>query len=168
MGSIVMGIEFVETTAFSRGLIFDLLKDAYSCDPRYELCWKENWQEADNFLFDNKQIALQYSFVTTWNGEPIGFIVWDPRNIPAYAEIGHNCIRTIYKGNGYGKLQLQEAINRICKTGTKKIIVTTNENLITAQKNYESAGFQLVKKRENTDNPEVAGKNIDYELMIQN
>ncbi|WP_349947564.1 GNAT family N-acetyltransferase [Lacrimispora sp. BS-2] len=92
-------------------------------------------------------------------------IVWDPRNMPAYAEIGHNCIRTKHKGNGYGKLQLEEAINRICKIGAKKIIVTTNESLIPAQKNYESLGFQLIRKRINPDNPEVAGEYMDYEFM---
>jgi len=161
-----MGIEFKKTTEFSPGLILDLLKDAYSFDMRYKQCWEENWRETDDFLFNNQQIAEKYSFVTTWNGEPIGFIVWDPRNMPAYAEIGHNCIRTRYKGNGYGRLQLEEAIDRICKTGAKKVIVTTNESLIPAQKNYESMGFQLVRKRINPHNPEVAGEHMDYEFLV--
>lgn len=47
------------------------------------------------------------------DGEPIGHILWDPRNIPEYVEIGHNCIITKYKGNGFGKRQLQEAVDRI-------------------------------------------------------
>ena len=162
-----MAVEFMKTTEFSRGLIYDLLKDAYSFDSRYEQCWKENWREADDFLFNNQQIAQRYSFVTTLNGEPIGFIVWDPRNIPAYAEIGHNCIRTKYKGMGYGKLQLLEAISRICKTGARKIIVTTNESLISAQRNYERTGFHLVQKRMNVENPEVAGEYMDYELSTK-
>lgn len=160
-----MGIEFKKTTDFSRGLIFDLLKDAYSFDLRYEQCWEANWRETDDFLFNNRQIAERYSFVTTLNGEPIGFIVWDPRNIPAYAEIGHNCIRIKHKGNGFGKLQLREAMDRICKTGAKKIIVTTNESLFPAQKNYESMNFQRMRKRINLENPEVAGEYMDYEFL---
>jgi ribosomal protein S18 acetylase RimI-like enzyme len=163
--SMTMDISFNQTTKFARGLVIDLLTDAYSFDTHYEKCWKENWQDTDNFLFDNRQIADRYSFITVLNGEPIGFLVWDPRNIPAYAEIGHNCIRTKHKGNGYGKLQLQEAIRRICKTDAKKITVTTNESLISAQRNYESTGFQLVGKRKNLDDPQVAGDYLDYELL---
>lgn len=34
----------------------------------------------------------------------------------------------------------------------KKIIVTTDEKLIPAQKNYESLGFKFVQKRENEYN----------------
>ncbi len=162
-----MGIEFWKTTEFSRGLILDLLQDAYSFDPNYERCWQENWRQTDDFLFNNRQIAERYSFVTTLHGEPIGFIVWDPRNLPAHVEIGHNCIRTSHKGKGYGKLQLLEAMNRIRAMGAKKIIVTTNENLVSAQKNYESAGFLCVRKRMNPDTPEVAGPYMDYECVAE-
>lgn len=34
------------------------------------------------------------------------------------------------------------------------------------KKNYESMGFQLVRKRINPDNPEVAGEHMDYELLV--
>ena len=162
-----MSIEFKKTAEFPRGLIYDLLKDAYSFDSRNEQCWKENWRQADDFLFTNEKIAEKCSFVTALNGEPIGFIVWDPRNIPAFAEIGHNCIRTKYKGNGYGKMQLQEAIHRICQAQTKKIIVTTNSGLVSAQKNYESVGFKLIQSRVNPYNPETVGEHMDYELIIE-
>ena len=81
-----------------------------------------------------------------WNTN--GHISWDPRNRPDYVEIGHNCILTKYKGNGYGKLQLQESIRRIKEyDDLKKIIVTTNEITFSAQKNYESVGFIKVKKK---------------------
>lgn len=61
--------------------------------------------------------------------------------MPEYVEIGHNCIASKYKSNGYGKLQLQEAINRISPNNVMKIIVTTNDNLIPAKRMYESVGF---------------------------
>ncbi|MCB2357253.1 GNAT family N-acetyltransferase (plasmid) [Clostridium estertheticum] len=105
-------------------------------------------------------------FITTLNGTLIGSICWDPRKMPEYIEIGHNCIATKYKGNKYGKMQLQEAVNRITKKNVKKIIVTTDEQLLPAQKNYESVGFKFVKKRENEWNPEYAGKLIDYEIIL--
>lgn len=160
-----MGLEFNKTTDYPRGLILDLLQDAYSFDSRYEQHWIANWQEADSFMFDNPIIAEKYSFVSTLDGEPIGFIVWDPRNIPAYAELGHNCIRSLHKGKHYGNQQLREAIRRISEVGTRKIIVTTNEGLVPAQRNYENVGFQLIRKRINEDNPECAGQYMDYELL---
>ena len=58
-------------------------------------------------------------------------ICWDPRNRPEYVEIGHNAIRTAYKGNGFGKAQLAEALRRIREyEGLKEIRVRTNSNLI--------------------------------------
>ena len=121
-----MSIKFKKVSDFDRGIICELLADAYSYDSRYKECWSSVWQECDNFYFDNLHIADKFCFVTTLNDKAIGFIGWDPRNMPEYAEIGNNCISVKYKGNGYGKIQLQEAINRITQTDVKKIIVTTN------------------------------------------
>lgn len=165
-GAPLAGLTFLQTLRFPRGLIFDLLQDAYSFDPHYAQYWQANWRDTDDFLFSNPSIAEKYSFVTALHGEPIGFIVWDPRNLPSYAVIGHNCIRALHKGNGYGKRQLQEAIRRIGTAGAGKAIVTTNEGLVSAQKNYERCGFRLVGKRPNADNPEIAGAYMDYELDI--
>lgn len=63
------------------------------------------------------------------------------------------------------KIQLQEALNRIKEYGVKKVIVTTNELLIAAQKKYESVGFKRVKSRENKETP-FSGNYIDYELEL--
>jgi len=161
-----MNIEFRRFSEFQRGIMFELLKDGYSFESRYERDWITNWKETDDFFYDNLQIADECGFITTLNGTLIGFICWDPRKMPEYIEIGHNCIATKYKGNKYGKMQLQEAINRITKKNVNKIIVTTDEQLLPAQKNYESVGFKFVKKRENEWNPEYAGKLIDYEMIL--
>ena len=64
-------------------------------------------------------------------------------------EIGHNGIRDKYKGKGYGRMQLNEAIRRIKEyEGLQRIIVCTNSNLI-APKNYESVGFKLYDRKKN-------------------
>ncbi|WP_160679794.1 hypothetical protein [Clostridium sp. C8-1-8] len=77
----------------------------------------------DNFFFDKLEIADKYGFITTLDGEPIGHISWDPRNMPEYVTIAHNCIATRDKDNGYGKMQLQEAIGRIFQYGgVKKLL----------------------------------------------
>lgn len=113
------------------------------------------------------EIADKCGFITTLDGEPIGHISWDPRNMPEYVRIGHNCIATRYKGNGYGKIQLQEAIRKIIQNGdVKKIVVSTNDKLISAQHNYGSVGFKLRKRKENKDDAAFSGEHIDYEIIL--
>ncbi|MFD2877316.1 GNAT family N-acetyltransferase [Paenibacillus rhizoplanae] len=79
--------------------------------------------------------------MTTLHGKAIGFVSWDPRQMPRYAEIGHNCIATAYKGKGYSTLQLQEAVHRILQNEVQHILVTTNDDLLPAQRMYERVGF---------------------------
>lgn len=50
--------------------------------------------------------------------------------------------------------------------GAKKIVVCTNEICVPAQHTYESAGFQFVKKSEETFCPEYAGQRIHYEIVV--
>lgn len=162
-----MGIKFKKVSDFNRGLIFELLKDAYSYDDRNEQCWGLNWKEFDDFFFDNLRIADKYGFITTLDNEAIGMISWDPRNIPEYVEIGHNCISSKYKDKGYGKMQLQEAINRIKEYNVKRIIVTTNVAFTSARKNYESVGFTEYQRRKNDGIADFTGEYIDY-MIIKN
>ena len=62
---------------------------------------------------------------------------------------------------------MQEAIRRIKKyNDLKKIIVTTNEITLPAQKNYESVGFIKVRKRVNNETP-FSGDYIDYEIILK-
>ena len=161
-----MSLTFEKISGFDRGTLYKLLVDGYSFDDRWRTCFEKDWMEFDDFFFDNLDIADRYGFVTVLDGEPIGHISWDPRNMPDYVQIGHNCIATKYKGNGYGKKQLQEAIHRIRKySGLKKIIVGTNSNLI-APRNYESVGFTLCQRRENVGDNAFAGDYLDYEINL--
>jgi ribosomal protein S18 acetylase RimI-like enzyme len=137
-----MNIEYKKLSCFSRGILYKLLSDAYSFDSKIEDTYKEKWLADDKFFFDDLSIGDKYCFVTTINNKPIGFLAWDPRNLPEYAIIGDNCIIPEQKGNGYGKLQLQEAVKRITGHGAKKIYVSTNNELVPAQRMYESVGFK--------------------------
>jgi len=162
-----VSLEFKKISDFDRGILHRLLVDGYSFDNRWQKCFEPNWIEFDNFFFDNLEIADKYGFITTLDGEPIGHISWDPRNMPEYVRIGHNCIATRYKGNGYGKIQLQEAIRKIFQyDGVKKIVVSTNSKLISAQHNYESVGFKLRQRRKNKDDTAFSGEHIDYEIIL--
>lgn len=73
-------IEFKSFTDFPRGIMYAILKDAYSYDYRNKELWDENWKESDDFFYDNPEIAEKYGLVTCIDGKPIGFVTWDPRN----------------------------------------------------------------------------------------
>ena len=150
-----MGLKFKKVSDFERKIQYDILVDAYSFDKKYYETCHVRWRENDDFFFDNLHIADMCGFITTLNDEAIGFINWDPRNFPEYAIIGDNCIIPKFKSKGYGKLQLQEAIKRITAQGVKTLYVSTNNDLIPAQKNYESVGFKRL------DNSELTQWQID-------
>lgn len=161
-----MTIEFNKFSSFKRGTMYEILKDAYSFDPRCSQYWNMIWRESDDFFFNHLDIADQYGFITCLDGNPIGLISWDPRHFPEYVEIGNNGIKTCYKGNGYGKLQLQEALRRIRSyEGLKRIIVKTNSNLL-APKNYESVGFKLYAKENNNTESQFSGDFLYYEIVL--
>lgn len=162
-----MDIEFKKITEFPRGTLVALLKDGYSFNPKFENYWQKQWQEFDDFFYDHPHVAEKCGFITVLNGEPIGLASWDPRKLPDSAEVGHNCISTKYKGNGYGGRQMREAVNRIIALGAKKIIVWTNEKLIAAQRTHESVGFRFIKNSEETICPECAGQRIHYEMVVK-
>ena len=161
-----MDIEFRKITEFPRGTLAALLRDGYSFEPKFERDWWTQWREFDSFFYDNPRIAEFSGFMTVLDGKPIGFVSWNPTNLPESAEIGHNCISARYKGRGYGKRQMREAVRRIAAQGAKRIVVWTNEMLVPAQRTYESAGFQFVKKSEETFCPEYAGQRMHYEMIV--
>lgn len=143
-----MDIKFHKISDFEQRIKFsDLLVDAYSFNKNSVEANIERWRENDNFFYDyvGLETADTCCVITTLHNKIIGFICWDPRNLPEYAIIGDNCIITKYKGKGYGKLQLQEAISRIIKNGVRKIYVTTNEGLFPAPRMYESVGFMKME-----------------------
>ena len=142
-----MKIEFRKITDFPRGTLAAMLADAYAFDPRWAAGQQEEWRKFDDFFFDTPAIAVKYGFVTTVDGEPVGFISWDPRHRPEYEEIGYNCILERYKRSGYGTLQLREAVRRILLDRPQRIIVTTNASLVPARKMYERIGFRKVSER---------------------
>ncbi len=157
-----MGITFEKVSRFKRGILLELLADAYSFDSRYKQAWYTNWRDFDQFFFDHPEIADTCGFITALNGEPIGFVSWDPRKRLEYMEIGHNCIALKHKGQGYGKLQLQEAVNRIKQYDVKQINVTTNDDLIPAQHMYEAVGFSRLRVRRNSNSDDFVHEHIDY------
>ena len=159
-------IEFKKISDFPRGTLYDILADAYSYDERNKRIWDANWRETDDFFYDRSDIADKYGLATCLDGKPIGFVTWDPRHRPEYVEIGHNGIREAYKGRGYGRLQMGEALRRIREyEGLKRIVVRTNSNLI-APRNYEAAGFVLYDRKPNRTESAYTGDYLYYEIIL--
>ena len=76
-------------------------------------------------------------------------------------EIGHNAIMTAWKGNGFVKAQLAEAIRRIKEyEGLKEIRVRTNSDLI-APRNY------AYDRRENLGETAFSGDDLYYRIQQQ-
>lgn len=160
-------IEFKKISDFPKGTLYKQLEAAYSFDSNCKINWDVMWKEYDDFFYSNlESIADKCGFITVVDGTAVGHISWDPRNKPEYVIIGHNCIIPNFKGKGYGKIQLQEAIRRIREYDVKKIVVTTNEITLSAQKNYESVGFIKIAERKNTETS-FAGNYIDYEIILK-
>ena len=79
---------------------------------------------------------------------------------------GRNCSDAEYKGRGYGRLQLEEALRRIREyKGLKRIIVGTNSNLI-APRNYESVGFVRYDRKPNRTESAYTGECLLYEIQL--
>ncbi len=75
-------LEFRKITEFPQGTLFDVLQDAYSYDPRNRDLWNDNWLETDIFFYDNPEISNKYCMVSYIDNYPIGFVTYDPRNMP--------------------------------------------------------------------------------------
>ena len=158
----VSALTFLPLGEAPRGTMTALLRDAYAFDPSYEAACLATWREHDDFFSDRPELASRCGFVTMLRGEAVGFIVYDPRTLPDYVELGDNCIAARCKGRGYGHAQLAEAVGRLTEAGARELRVWTDENLIPAQRNYESVGFRAVRRWLGDD-----GRwHIDYRLRV--
>ena len=159
----------MDTEPFSRypkGLLLDLLMDAYSPAPGLAACEKENWRAFDAFVFSHADIMDHCGFVLADHGSPVGFATWDPRNCPDSVRIGHNCIKSADQGRGLGGLQMGTALQRIRLLHPARIVVRTGNTLffLPARKMYEAAGFTCrgVFRQEHPVVPWVA----DYTMEV--
>lgn len=128
---------------YSKGTLYNLLLNSYSSNSDLTNAYKSEWQKFDEFVFDNLNFMNNCGFITVINNQPIGFISWNPENLPENVEIGHNCIINEYKNRGYGKQQLSYALNLIKLLNPKSIVVKTGNIPFfePAQKMYETVGF---------------------------
>ena len=159
----------METRRFSEygaGTLHKLLIDAYSEAPELIKRYSEEWKAFDSFVYDNLSFMDECGFITIEDNNVIGFMSWDPRNLPDSVEIGHHCIVKARQGFGKGEEQLLLGIDKIKDMKPKRIIVKTGhiDFFIPAQRMYLSAGFKYKKKIKRND--DLVAEAIEYELEI--
>jgi len=160
----------METRRFSEygaGTLHKLLIDAYSKASELIERYNEEWKSFDSFVYDNLAFMDECGFITIKDDNVIGFMSWDPRNLPDSVEMGHNCIIKAYQGFGKGKKQLLLSIDKIKNLKPKRIIAKTGNNdfFIPAQRMYLSAGFKCTKSIKRND--DLVAEAIEYELEIK-
>ncbi|MCP4645710.1 MAG: GNAT family N-acetyltransferase [bacterium] len=165
-------MELRYTSPFERGpgMIDWLLNESYAAlveaEPELWESEKENWAETDRSVFENP-ISVGACTYLSWCGDEVaGFFSFDPRPWPDHGIIGHNCILPEYRGHGFGKEQIREALRLLKELGIRRARVSTNDHpfFVPAQRMYVGCGFREVKRVPWERDP---GQNmIHYELEL--
>lgn len=146
-----MSPEFTAIVNYPPGIISSLLRESYVALTQADLRWKEEVHQFDGydrevFAFPNTVGACL--FITVIDARPVGFASWDPRMLPKYAVIGHNCILPEFRGHGLGQLQIQTVLLRLqlLKAETVKVTTCNHPFFIPAQRMYVACGFREVRR----------------------
>jgi GNAT superfamily N-acetyltransferase len=148
-------IQFKDLSEFDRGILYGLLCESYAglleARAGYAQAYRQRWRKLDDDAFDHLGSIGRCS-VSVVEGKPIGFVSWDPRELPRFGRIGQNCIVPFHRGKGYGKTQIRKAVSILRQAGAESIVVTTANHpfFIPAQRMYVSCGF-LEVGRSHTD-----------------
>jgi GNAT superfamily N-acetyltransferase len=135
------------------GILYSLLFQSYAdlleSDPIHWKPEENNWNEFDRDAFEHPEAVGACVFLCCHARNIIGFASFDPRQAPKIGIIGHNCILPAFRGQGFGKQQINEILYRFTMLGIQTATVTTNDNpfFVPAQRMYKSCGFQK-KSRE--------------------
>ena len=140
-------IEFKPIDQFDKGLIYELLCESYArlleANPDYKHEFEANWQTTDDNLFDDTDSSGNVA-ISTLAGEPIGFVSWflEGANV---GSIGHNCIAPLHRGKGYGKEQVQMALDELSSEVLIVKVTTANHPFFQpARRMYLACGFSEV------------------------
>jgi len=155
-----------------RGLIASMLKRSYAdlveLDQQHWGPEVPKWEEFDREVFEHPDTVGTCVFLT-WSGDRlVGFASYDPRQRPEFGIVGHNCVLPEFRGNGFGKQQIQEIVRRFRAMGIRLAQVSTSENpfFTPAQRMYTACGF-----RETGHRPwdgDASRNVIEYEMKLDN
>ncbi|MGD0038353.1 MAG: GNAT family N-acetyltransferase [Bacteroidota bacterium] len=163
-------LTFDSVTPKDKGIIATLMIESYeellSTGQQFWQDQKNSWLRFDLDVFENLTTIGQCVFLTRSDNNIIGFSSFDPRRGPLLGVIGHNCILPRFRGQGFGKHQIQETLLRLQMRSIRKVIVSTSEHpfFIPAQRMYLACGFQETKRY--SEIPPIGYQIIEYELAL--
>lgn len=140
-------VEFEPIDQHQRGVLCALLVRSYSelliADAEHWEPCREEWSQFDAQVFGNPDTIGRCVFVTSVDGEVVGFGSYDPRQKPEVGIVGHNCVIPECRGRGIGKLQIGEILRRFRDMGIRRAVVQTGEQpfFAPARRMYEACGF---------------------------
>ena len=147
-----MKLQFKSIIDQEAGILASLLFQSYAdLIKENPIPWKpeeNNWREFDRDAFGNPETVGACVFLSWHGSELIGFASFDLRKAPKIGIIGHNCILPEFRGQGFGKQQINEILDRFMILGIQTAQVTTNDDpfFVPAQRMYKSCGFQEISR----------------------
>jgi GNAT superfamily N-acetyltransferase len=133
-----------------RGALAAMLAECYApllrdVPEEISLQLRESWLEYDRAVHQAPSTVGACGFMTIVDDEAVGFASWDPRGWPEVGRVGHNCVRPLYQGRGYGRRQIAEILERFRARGFAKAEVRTDEHPFfePARRAYASCGFHV-------------------------
>ena len=147
-----MALQFKSINNQEPGILASLLFRSYSAliksDPVHWKPEENNWNDFDRDAFGSPGTIGACVFLSWHERELVGFASFDPRQAPKNGIIGHNCILPEFRGQGFGKQQIKEILNRFAIFRIQTADITTNDNtfFIPAQRMYISCGFQEISR----------------------
>ena len=165
-----MDVEFDPLGDEERGTIASLLERSHAeliaSDPRLWGPDIEAWKAYDREVFDNPRTVGTALFLTRVDGRLAGFGSWDPRERPALARIGFNCILPEFRGRGLGQAQIREILRRLREMGVRAVQVRTLDAPFygPARRMYEACGFREIGRV--SFSRSAAFNLVDYEISL--
>lgn len=164
-------VTFEPITRFSRGTLLGIISSAYAPLMDTDSSWKsekEKFQDFDDRAYDRIETIGSCVFVTCLNGMPLGVASFNPRGGPAHGVIGQNAVVPKYQGQGYGRRQIEEVLDRFKRRRIQKVLVVTNCHpfFFPATKMYESLGFKEVRRFAGGPDPKYELIELEKDLEV--
>ena len=112
-------LRFSDIRQAPAGTLVALLSEAYA--PLLSLAGDSGrgemakWQEFDDLAYSSSVVGR--CVFLSWSDDTIaGFGSFDPRGAPQFGTVGHHCVLPSFQRKGFGRLQLQEIVDRLASS----------------------------------------------------
>lgn len=167
-----MKLRFTSPHDQQPGVIASMLKQSYAelleSDQEHWQPEVPKWEQFDREVFEHPDTVGSCVFLSWSEDQLVGFGSYDPRRRPELGIVGHNCVLPEFRGNGFGKQQIQEILRHFRERGIKVANVSTNDHefFVPAQRMYAACGFHETGRRPWDGDP--SRNVIEYEMRLDN